>query len=659
MKEYQAESGGRHTFTEDFTNLQDLALSYSSMFSGCGNFVISGCEWLQGATEDTITPGMVFIDGKMRSYPGAFVDSSTTEFYLVAKDYDKNVPYSTGESKLGRIEYNCEGSLDKPAVDSSKYLVIKKESRAASINDKFFGKYCLLLNPSSEAAQTVDSPVTVNGYFKAKDGVGLANDIRFYKSLGDDTVTSIPLAFLQLSDDGALRVRSNRPHGGIVEVNNNLIRFAIGGEEIASVTDDGMVINKGAAMMDIIHVSQINSLHVADPDKSNTLGLNYGSSDGKASNTLIGDGRGHKLLEVDGINKTINHYGNTVFSRGNEDFLNNVMLMDDDGASSRAFIMWKLNKGDTLGFIGAAYQPGGDGFFRMNTPVHTMSIMAGANTMIISGNAIDLRGYIFENGVQLSSKYAATANGFRQFISKTCTAKDLRDQIGAASASDILAGGAAISQGLSQFITDEVTEAMLRGQIGAAAESEVAKKADGFTQFIEAGFTASELRRQIGVVSDTDGATINGGLSQFITQDNSAEKLREDIGAGSADDLQELDGEFRKFTKLNDWVDSTSDSSSVRLLWMGHQVFLYFEDFNTLSMKDNDVRYVEYPAGAVPLPLVKTTFNAITDKCRCVKITVDPADNARIKLTMAPANGVTVTNSEKLNTIFSYPVQHK
>ena len=70
MKEYRSKSGGRYIFNEDIENLQELALSMTSMFKDSGvNFVISGCEIT--VTEDdgqytiTVGSGFAFINDKI------------------------------------------------------------------------------------------------------------------------------------------------------------------------------------------------------------------------------------------------------------------------------------------------------------------------------------------------------------------------------------------------------------------------------------------------------------------------------------------------------------------------------------------------------------------------------------------------------------------
>ena len=66
MKEYIAETGGRYTYSDDILNLQELSLSMTSIFSGCSNFIISGCD-ISGSE---ITSGYVWLNNKVRFFEG-------------------------------------------------------------------------------------------------------------------------------------------------------------------------------------------------------------------------------------------------------------------------------------------------------------------------------------------------------------------------------------------------------------------------------------------------------------------------------------------------------------------------------------------------------------------------------------------------------------
>ena len=74
MKEYVAETGGRYTYSDDILNLQELALSMSTIFDGCSDFIISGCA-VEGST---ISPGYVWLGGKVRPLRALRMPSSHT-----------------------------------------------------------------------------------------------------------------------------------------------------------------------------------------------------------------------------------------------------------------------------------------------------------------------------------------------------------------------------------------------------------------------------------------------------------------------------------------------------------------------------------------------------------------------------------------------------
>ena len=74
MIEFNAQEGGRYTYVDDIVNLQDLALSYSALFSECDNFVVSGCE----VSGTSISAGYVYINGKLRYFSGATGITSLT-----------------------------------------------------------------------------------------------------------------------------------------------------------------------------------------------------------------------------------------------------------------------------------------------------------------------------------------------------------------------------------------------------------------------------------------------------------------------------------------------------------------------------------------------------------------------------------------------------
>lgn len=162
MKEYKAQTGGRYTYADDLLNLQNLALSFGSIFGDCLNFIISGCEVLG----DNLSEGYVYINGKIRKFEG-HTGNSTWPKYIYENNSNENIGYANNQTKVGRTNYGCACGPTVPSgndpVTGAARQSIQIESNGAALRKKneFFGKNCLLLNPG--AAQTVANTVTFSG----------------------------------------------------------------------------------------------------------------------------------------------------------------------------------------------------------------------------------------------------------------------------------------------------------------------------------------------------------------------------------------------------------------------------------------------------------------------------------------------------------------
>lgn len=99
MKEYYAEGGGRPVFSEDIENLQELALSMTSMFEGAGDFIICGCE----VRPNMLTAGYVYLNGKIRK-----VEQTTLaggKFCIIENNSVESARYKSGAMKDSRKCY--------------------------------------------------------------------------------------------------------------------------------------------------------------------------------------------------------------------------------------------------------------------------------------------------------------------------------------------------------------------------------------------------------------------------------------------------------------------------------------------------------------------------------------------------------------------------
>jgi len=106
MKELTSETGGRYLFFEDISDLQDSALkSAAALFSGKGNFVISGCT----VTDNVVEAGFVYLDGKVREVPRTEGVSFPT--YIVAKNITEQGMYlDSANDQDTAITYGVEFS---------------------------------------------------------------------------------------------------------------------------------------------------------------------------------------------------------------------------------------------------------------------------------------------------------------------------------------------------------------------------------------------------------------------------------------------------------------------------------------------------------------------------------------------------------------------
>ena len=106
MKELVSQTGGRYLFFEDIQDLQDSALkSALSLYSGKGDFVISGCD----VEDNTVHAGFVFLEGKVRAVP----ETSNLSFpvYIVAKNTTEQGMYlDSANEQDTAIDYGVEFS---------------------------------------------------------------------------------------------------------------------------------------------------------------------------------------------------------------------------------------------------------------------------------------------------------------------------------------------------------------------------------------------------------------------------------------------------------------------------------------------------------------------------------------------------------------------
>ena len=161
MKEFVAETGGRYTYADDILNLQELALSMNSIFSDCSDFIISGCE----KSGISLTPGYVWINGKVRYFEGCAVVSFP--YYIYESNSIDTVTYANEANKKGRNNYLCSGSNVLPDIPDTvtgavPHFIELGQEYAPRFIDKFFGKYAVLLE-TPFTRQTIRKDLVITG----------------------------------------------------------------------------------------------------------------------------------------------------------------------------------------------------------------------------------------------------------------------------------------------------------------------------------------------------------------------------------------------------------------------------------------------------------------------------------------------------------------
>lgn len=349
MKEYIAETGGRYTYSDDILNLQELALSLTSIFSECPAFIISGCR-----TEGNgITPGYVWLGGKIRYFEG--IQSTVFPYFIYETNTNESVVYANEVNKRGRCCYLCTGGTAVPQVADPvtgqlpRYLEISS-TYAPHLTDKFFGRYALLL----------DSPASRQ---KVKKDVIFAGEVTVEKALKSDkeliTQGMNGRSFrgrVKESGDGSLGAYLNDLLTAEITVNTDgSFSFLKGTTELARLDDNGF----SCEMSDVkrsrigsVYVYQNHIINIGDDTDEGSVNLNYCGYNQTTDcfrNFNVYDGKrcSVPLFQVEGRTKTTAVNGvfrvsgngsccilrNTSFAKGDPELTGTFEWQDRDGAA--------------------------------------------------------------------------------------------------------------------------------------------------------------------------------------------------------------------------------------------------------------------------------------------------------------------------------------
>lgn len=425
MIEYKAQTGGRYCYNEDILNLQDLALAYSSIFEEYDNFIVSGCQ----VVDNTITPGMVWLNGKLRRFGGA-TEVSRFPQYICESNTTESVEYANNTTQLGRETYGCRLSSIAPTDPDSitglvpEYIMIT-ETGGPDMRKVFFGKHCILLQ--DENSQEINSSLV------------------FKKEI-------VSQASLVLKNTNALQIQGLNSYMNFVSENDGtLIRSGINGDfwdikfadvfglyknktEVFSCSDNEFKIAANSVSFGSL-VFEGGNIYNPGTSLRDSVNINFTSpNNAYYKNTYIGDGKGKALLSVVGANSAVYINGN---------------LIVEGKLSLPQTIEWREDAHIRL----------------MGLDIEIANLTG--NLIIDTKEAVIFRSSISEKGMLLADKYAAKAGGLRQFITDNTSAAILRDEIGALSKEEMDQSYPKLKALLSDMADSEENKKAIRTNIGA------------------------------------------------------------------------------------------------------------------------------------------------------------------------------------------------
>ena len=360
MKEFTSQTGGRHTYIDDILNLQDLALAFSSVFSECENFIISGCQ----VSGTTISSGYVYINGKIRYCAGTNA-ATKWPMYIYESNYTEKVSYADSNDKVGRNVYSCSVAPSVPTTNDAltgakpQAINIASDGTALRLKEALFGKYALMID-SPYASQTVKNSVVVEGNVSSNKGLtaktgytlntGTASATIMYDASGNLTFQS------SLTGKSALKM---------VMSEAGAFQFYKGTTLLLSIDGSGTVIKVSSSFPSVsggnitVKDNHIYNTGVAlDRGAININMLGYNGSNAYFRNTIIGNGKNEAIVTFNGTGKTSTFSGQIFISGAlQEPFTLKYSALAKTDKTILSYITW-IDKNDEtmaqLGFVNNA-----------------------------------------------------------------------------------------------------------------------------------------------------------------------------------------------------------------------------------------------------------------------------------------------------------------
>ena len=402
MKEFTSQVGGRHTYIDDILNLQELSLAVTSLFDGCDNFIMSGCQ----ISGNSISSGYVYINGKIR-YCAGTSGISSWPIYIYERNTVEKVSYADSGDKVGRNVYGCAIGTQPPVSADSltgavpQFIQVMADGSAMKLKDAFFGKYALAIDSAFDS-QHVKKNMTLGGKFTA-DGVIQSNE-------GFQTVKGNSKGTISFNPQGGDLIMESSQAGRnaykIVIENSGKFQFYSGDDLLATISDSGFVasVSFSAASLNTGNVcctsSDVYNKGTSTDEgelKLNMVGHNGGHT--YYRNTLIGDGKGKAVLTITGKNHACRISGDLFISSSNTAALNigHATLVKTD-KTLQSVINWQDKNNEAIATVG--YSSSTDYNFYIHNNL---------GDVCVDGN-LSVSGNLSINGIDAMSTFVSKEN---------------------------------------------------------------------------------------------------------------------------------------------------------------------------------------------------------------------------------------------------------
>lgn len=482
MKEFTSQTGGRYTYIDDLLNLQELSLAIVSIFDGCDNFIISGCQ----VSGNAISAGYVFINGKIRYFSGAS-GISKWPVYIYESNTVEKVPYADSGDKVGRNVYGCAAASSVPTnVDIQtgavpQFIQVNQNNSAMRLKDAFFGKYALTID-SSYNSQSVKNDVTFGG------GLTVNGPIQSNSSL--NVAKGNSKAVINYDTNGDLIIQSTatgRSAYRLVITHDGYFRFYSGDTLLSTLSSKGFVVSvpitssqisvgnvrcAGAGIYDYGNASDTGTLSI------NLVGYNGGTT--YYRNTIIGDGKNNAVLEINGKTHQFKLSGDLLISGA----VAAIVKMQHSSLAKtdktlQSYLNWQDKNNASIGSLG--YTSSTDSDLYISNTIGDVRI---TNNTYISGT-------LYVNGIDIISAMTG----------KTDLADALKNK---ANVSDVYSKTDANNtfikrtDSINVFVTNagggEAGKASVRNSIGAASATDLSnsvQKSQLFKDIVSEGLPAT------------------------------------------------------------------------------------------------------------------------------------------------------------------------